>query len=232
MTSRLVQVNIKATDHELVGRFWAAVLGWDVSSEGPGVTNVEPREFPIPDPRALGIDVVAVPDAETVDYRAHLELATASLAHRDELITRLAALGAIEAGQSFADPEGNQFIVREPSDETTGPIAAVVVECRDPRAMAAFWGEASGFAVLGETDERARLRSPEGVGPYLEFVHGRTHPTRMHLDLRPRRGDDHGLEVDRILRLGATRADIGQGDVPWVVLSDVEGNEFCVLTPG
>jgi Glyoxalase-like domain len=26
-------------------------------------------------------------------------------------------------------------------------------------------------------------------------------------------------------------ADIGQGDVPWVVLADPEGNEFCVLEP-
>jgi hypothetical protein len=31
--------------------------------------------------------------------------------------------------------------------------------------------------------------------------------------------------------LGATPADIGQGDVPWVVLADPEGNELCVLSP-
>lgn len=36
----------------------------------------------------------------------------------------------------------------------------------------------------------------------------------------------------RLLALGATRADIGQGDVPWDVLADPEGNEFCVLRPG
>ncbi len=33
------------------------------------------------------------------------------------------------------------------------------------------------------------------------------------------------------LALGATPADIGQGDVPWMVLHDPEGNEFCILTP-
>jgi hypothetical protein len=27
------------------------------------------------------------------------------------------------------------------------------------------------------------------------------------------------------------RADVGQRDVPWVVLRDPEGNELCVLTP-
>ena len=29
--------------------------------------------------------------------------------------------------------------------------------------------------------------------------------------------------------LGATRADIGQGEQSWIVLADPEGNEFCVL---
>ena len=49
---------------------------------------------------------------------------------------------------------------------------------------------------------------------------------RVHLDFRP---DDQKAEVHRLLRLGASRVDIGQGDVPWVVLADPEGNEFCVL---
>jgi len=52
---------------------------------------------------------------------------------------------------------------------------------------------------------------------------------RLHLDFRP---DDRDAEVERLLSLGATRVDVGQGaDVPWVVLADPEGNEFCVLGP-
>jgi hypothetical protein len=43
------------------------------------------------------------------------------------------------------------------------------------------------------------------------------------------RGCDQDEEVERILALGARRVDIGQGEVPWVVLADPEGNEFCVL---
>jgi hypothetical protein len=37
--------------------------------------------------------------------------------------------------------------------------------------------------------------------------------------------------VKRLLDLGATPVDIGQGDVSWVVLADPEGNEFCILAP-
>ncbi|MEV8517754.1 VOC family protein [Dactylosporangium sp. NPDC051484] len=33
----------------------------------------------------------------------------------------------------------------------------------------------------------------------------------------------------RLRTLGATLTDVGQDDVPWVVLADPEGNEFCVL---
>lgn len=84
------------------------------------------------------------------------------------------------------------------------------------------------------TDDFARLRSAAGAGPYLEFlrVPDITVWTRVHLELRPYLPDDQGAEVTRLRTLGAMDADIGQGDVPWVVLTDPEGNEFCVVTPG
>ncbi|MEO6318362.1 MAG: VOC family protein, partial [Acidimicrobiales bacterium] len=41
---------------------------------------------------------------------------------------------------------------------------------------------------------------------------------------------DRDAEVGPLLAMGAARADIGQGDQPWVVLADPEGNEFCVLS--
>ncbi|MEU6432288.1 VOC family protein [Microbispora sp. NPDC046973] len=243
MPLQLVQVNFKARDDSALGRFWADALGWGVSSEGPGVTNVEPVGFVWPDPSAVCVDVVTVPDPETVKYRAHLDLATTSAAHQAELVARLKELGATPAdvGQGevpwtvLADPEGNVFRVLEPREiyRDTGPIAAVVVDCADPRAMARFWGEATDWTLHEVTDDHARLRSAKGVGPYLEFV--RTTPgmptvwNRVHLDLLPYPGDDQAAEVARLQTLGATLADVGQGDVSWIVLADPEGNEFCVL---
>jgi len=97
MALRLVQVNFKARDDSVLGRFWADALGWDLSSEGPGVTNVEPSGLVLPDPSAVCVDVVAVPDPETVKYRAHLDLASSSLAHQTELVARLKTLGATSA---------------------------------------------------------------------------------------------------------------------------------------
>lgn len=244
MALRLVQVNFKAWDDAALGQFWADALGWGVSSEGPGVTNVEPHGLVVPDPAAVCIDVVSVPDPETVSYRAHLDLASTSLTHQAQMVTRLKELGATSAdiGQGdvpwtvLADPEGNVFCVLEPRAvyADTGPIAAVVVSCADPRAMARFWNEALDWTLHEVTDDLARLRSTAGVGPYLEFVRvpDITVWTRVHLDLRPYLRDDQAAEVARLRTLGAADADIGQGEVPWVVLTDPEGNEFCVLTPG
>lgn len=244
MGLQLVQVNFKARDDSALGQFWAEALGWGLSSEGPGVTNVEPLGFDWPDPTAVCVDVVTVPDPETVHYGAHLDLATTSAAHQAELVARLKELGAAPAdvGQGdvpwevLADPEGNVFCVLEPRPvyRDTGPVAAVVVGCEDPRAMARFWGEATGWTLHEVTDDHARLRSAEAVGPYLEFVRtpgGTTATSRVHLDLMPYPGDDQAAEVERLRALGATDADVGQGDVPWICLADTEGNEFCVLSP-
>ena len=52
---------------------------------------------------------------------------------------------------------------------------------------------------------------------------------RIHIDVNPS-DRDQVEEVERLLALGARHADVGQGDVSWVVLADPEGNEFCVLS--
>ncbi|GIG88727.1 VOC family protein [Plantactinospora endophytica] len=245
MGLRPVQVNMKSVDASAVGRFWAEALGWNAYS--PGVTTyVGPAGGLVwPDPVAVCIDVVPVAEAKTTTKnRVHLDLATNSAAHQAELVARLQALGATPAdvGQGevpwtvLADPEGNEFCVLEPREvyRDTGPIAAVVVDCMDPPAMARFWGEATGWTLHEVTGDQAALRSVHGVGPYLEFLRtadAKTVPDRVHLDLLPYPGDDKAAEVTRLRALGATDLDLGQGDVSWTCLTDPEGHEFCVLAP-
>ncbi|TWD84298.1 hypothetical protein FB561_5473 [Kribbella amoyensis] len=244
MATRLVQVAMNAGDNSAVGRFWAEALGWKVTGDQPGETNIEPEGVTYPDPSAIVIDVLAVPEPKTVKNRVHVDLATTSAAHQAELVARLRALGAtpVDIGQGdvpwtvLADPEGNEFCVLEPREvyRDTGPMAAVVVDCGDPREMARFWGEAMDWTVHEVTDDHAVLRSARGVGPYLEFLRNpdvKTVKNRVHLDVRPYPGDDQAAEEDRIRALGATDVDLGQGDVAWTVLADPEGNEFCVLQP-
>ena len=106
------------------------------------MTNVEPVGFAYPDPAAVCIDVLAVPEPKTVKNRVHLDLATTSAAHQADLVARLQDLGATPAdvGQGdvswtvLADPEGNEFCVLAPwpGGRDTGPVAAVTVDCADP----------------------------------------------------------------------------------------------------
>ncbi|MEU4836007.1 VOC family protein [Streptosporangium sp. NPDC023615] len=246
MALRPVQVNIKALDPSAVGRFWAEALDWKAYS--PGVTTyVGPSDDPVwpdPDPVAVGINVVPVPEPKTTKNRTHLDLATTSAAHQAEVVARLKALGATPAdiGQGdvpwtvLTDPEGNEFCVLESREvyRDTGPIAAVVVDCVDPRAMARFWGEAIDWTLHEVTDDQATLRSAKGGGLYLEFLRSpgaKTVPDRVHLDLLPYPGDDRAAEVARLRALGAVDVDLGQGDVPWTCMADPEGHEFCVLAP-
>jgi hypothetical protein len=54
---------------------------------------------------------------------------------------------------------------------------------------------------------------------------------RAHLDLATTSAAHRTELVASLRERGATPADVGQGDVPWTVLADPEGNEFCVLAP-
>ena len=55
---------------------------------------------------------------------------------------------------------------------------------------------------------------------------------RLHFDIAATPDASEQLaEVERLISLGAKRIDIGQGDVPWIVMADPDDNEFCVLRP-
>ena len=108
----------------------------------------------------------------------------------------------------------------------------IVIDAVDPQRLGRFWEQALGTVPL--TDDVAgyetRLTVPDG--PVLDLCLPRvpdpsTAPPRLHLDLSA--GPSQAETVERLLALGASHLDIGQGDVPWVVLADLEGHPFCVL---
>lgn len=106
----------------------------------------------------------------------------------------------------------------------------VVVEASDCVALGRWWAEALGWVIVDEDHPVVEIQATPGQLPgilFLETTGAKDAKNRLHLDFRP---DDQAAEVDRLVALGATRIDVGQGtDVPWVVMADPEGNEFCVL---
>ncbi|HEY0493236.1 MAG TPA: VOC family protein [Candidatus Dormibacteraeota bacterium] len=106
----------------------------------------------------------------------------------------------------------------------------IVIDCEDPEKVARFWGRALELKLNGPHDGEWWLE-PGGDIPdvlFLKVPESKSVKNRVHLDFRP---GDQLAEVERLLSLGARRVDIGQRDVPWVVMADPEGNEFCVLRP-
>ena len=106
----------------------------------------------------------------------------------------------------------------------------LVIDCADPARVADFWAAVLGWPKSGQGDE-IQVAGPPGSGPSLFFARvpePKTLKNRLHIDVNPV-GCDQADEVQRLIGLGARHADVGQGDVSWVVLADPEGNEFCVL---
>lgn len=110
----------------------------------------------------------------------------------------------------------------------------VVVDAQEPQRLGRFWERLLGCARL--TDEpdafETRLSVPDGPALDLCFQRVSTPPTpnpRLHLEVQGGATDAQDLVVRRALELGARHLDIGQRDVPWVVLADPEGNPFCVM---
>jgi hypothetical protein len=105
----------------------------------------------------------------------------------------------------------------------------VVIDAQDPDRLARWWAEVLDFTVLREAGGEVAIGPRSGL-PHLVFIQipdAKGEKNRLHLELRP---DDQHAEVERLLDMGARRADVGQpADAPWVVLADPEGNEFCVL---
>jgi hypothetical protein len=109
----------------------------------------------------------------------------------------------------------------------------LVVDAADPARLAQWWAMALGYQITYEQSDGVEIRRSPEERPGLVFVpvtegtEGKRAKNRLHLDLR---ASDREAEVERLVDMGARHAEIGQPeDADWTVLTDPEGNEFCVL---
>lgn len=111
-------------------------------------------------------------------------------------------------------------------------VGSVVIRVHDLQKQAAFWSAALGYLPRDDDDpDFVLLRPPDGRGPNVSL--DRWHadlqiPPRIHLDLY---AADQAAEVARLKALGATEVhwDRRPADADFVILSDPEGNRFCVI---
>ena len=123
----------------------------------------------------------------------------------------------------------------------TVQIASVTFDCSDALVVGTFWSAAldrpldpqasSEYAAIGFAGRRDSVGWAPADDPTWLFVQvpeAKVAKNRVHLDVM---APDVDAEVARLVDLGATRvADIEEYGYTWTVMTDPEGNEFCVAT--
>jgi hypothetical protein len=102
-----------------------------------------------------------------------------------------------------------------------------------PALLADFWAAALGLTERRDDAEETIVADAEWSYPRLTFQRvGETssRPRSLHLDLT---ADDRLAEIDRLQGLGAReqRSVTVDGGWTWTVMTDPDGNEFCVTDP-
>ena len=238
MVSRLVALCFDANDPLRLARFWADALHWEIDDETHDEIGLVPT-----DGTRFRIFFLGVPEEKAGKNCVHLDLTSTSIDDQQETVGRLVELGAryIDIGQGpddehvvLADPEGNELCVVEPDNSFLADCGRLgSITCDGSPQAGYFWSEALGWPLVWDQDEETAIRAPDGTGPFITWgppIPPKIAKNRLHLDIAPPDDGDQRAEVDRLVSLGATRIDIGQGNVDWVVMADPDGNEFCVLS--
>ncbi|MBX7453818.1 VOC family protein [Mycolicibacterium sp. 3033] len=110
----------------------------------------------------------------------------------------------------------------------------VVVESWDPLSLGEFWAQLLGCRLTADSRHAGGYAAEVGDSIALLFLSStasRADISRHHLDVASTSLEHQAALMERAQILGARRADVGQGDVPWHVMADPENNLFCILEP-
>lgn len=110
-------------------------------------------------------------------------------------------------------------------------IGSIVIRVENLERQMDFWQAALGLEPRREPEGGFVILQSPGGGTCISLDCAPAAlriPPRLHLDLY---AEDQAAEVQRLLRLGATRVhwDKRPADADYVILADPEGNRFCVV---
>lgn len=115
-------------------------------------------------------------------------------------------------------------------------LVTLCFDANDPLRLARFWSATLQWEIDDDSDEEIGLVPADGTPFEILFLpvpEEKATKSRIHLDLVSDSPEHQRAMVERLIALGARRADIGQSDsVDYAVLADPEGNEFCVVLRG
>ena len=108
----------------------------------------------------------------------------------------------------------------------------ITIDCRHPEPAAAFWAAALDYDTVETVSGWVFLSRTDSSLPKLllqPVPEPKTVKNRMHLDIVTL---DIEEEAARLEKLGARRIEAGpvsdEDGFHWIVMADLDGNEFCV----
>jgi predicted enzyme related to lactoylglutathione lyase len=110
--------------------------------------------------------------------------------------------------------------------ELTVEISDIVVDCSDPEKVAEFWSSLLARPIEGRKGPYVWLVRSKGIGLGFQRVSEvKQGKNRVHVDVS---GPDITQIKSRVEALGGKRLD-KYDEGGFLVMSDPEGNEFCVV---
>ncbi|HMM94182.1 VOC family protein [Phycicoccus sp.] len=238
MTLHLEGLCTDAADPDALARFWADVLGWEVTHDRPGAVTLVPD-----DPACVPLRFrAAVAPGGTSRY--HLHVTSSSTDDMDATVERVLALGGrhLDVGQTpeeghvvLADPEGNALCVIPPWSRflaDTGRLGELAGD--GGRATGVFWSEALGWPLVWDEDDETAIQSPSG-GTKVAWGGDPFDPkdgvSRTRLEVAAASGTDLADAVVELVALGASPVDAVLAEGDSAAVADPAGTETCVLPP-
>jgi predicted enzyme related to lactoylglutathione lyase len=240
MIGKLKTVALDAADHRALAHFYRDLFDGEVPSEDDDWAVVT-----TPDGWRLGFQ--PAPDhvpprwpSQDAPQQIHLDM---QVPDKDAARARAESLGATHAGGGdrwhvMLDPAGHPFCLSE--TEQTEPIKmfGANVDCPDPKALAAFYGELLGMDLKYEGDEggvgmawigddSSALRNVlfQGVADYsAPQWPDPAHPQQLHFDVTVA---DIDVAEEQVLKIGAEKRPGGGDD--FRVYVDPAGHPFCLV---
>ena len=112
-----------------------------------------------------------------------------------------------------------------------GELAYIIVDSHDNELLASFWSNLLGLEITERSGPYIDLGSPGEQSPVISFqkVHElKVTKNRIHLDVRV---DDLENATRKVESLGGRLVkECLEGSFDWRVMTDPEGNEFCIVT--
>ncbi|HUR12896.1 MAG TPA: VOC family protein [Mycobacteriales bacterium] len=214
---------VDAVRPEVVGEFWARVLGLQLELQDNGnarLSGATPQH---------GVWVCGVPEAQDVKNRVHLDVR-----FEDPTVVLGATAVREPSGEDhwrvLADPDGLLFCAMGPREGAPPGPYELVVDSADPEAIGSWWAQRYGVDLCRE--EGTPWVWLEGVpgSPYQYWVFNpvperKTVKNRVHWDVLLQ-----DSSVEDLVAAGATVLRGPDEENEWTVLADPEGNEFCAFT--